>query len=138
MSEMATGLVRFRNYHANFKERYPFDEKLYTEETAKEVQRIFQIWETCRANVKERLAKRGESEKDEGFLFGRFGIVDAMFCPLMFRIQTYNLFGKIEGENCREYVQHMLNLAPMKEWETEGIKENINIPEYDFYPSPMP
>ena len=49
-----------------------------------------------------------------------FTAVDAFYAPVVFRIQTYGL--KMNGE-VNQYVQHILSLTSMKEWQSDAIKE---------------
>jgi glutathione S-transferase len=55
------------------------------------------------------------------FLAGRdFGIVDAFFCPVAFRVRTYDIrLGAVAGA----YVERLLQLPAMREWEAAGLAE---------------
>ena len=54
------------------------------------------------------------------FLCGKFGAVDAFFCPVAFRWQTY---GFELSQRSREYVQRLLALPGMKEWYAAALAE---------------
>lgn len=55
------------------------------------------------------------------FLAGkRFGIVDAFFCPVAYRVRTYDI---PLGAAARDYVQRLLDLPAMREWESAGLAE---------------
>ena len=55
------------------------------------------------------------------FLGGRdFGIVDAFFCPVAFRVLTYDL--KL-GAMAASYVERLLQLPAMQEWQAAGLAE---------------
>jgi glutathione S-transferase len=55
------------------------------------------------------------------FLAGKsFGAVDAFFCPVAFRVQTYGL--KLP-KPCMDYVERLLNLESMKRWYDAALKE---------------
>ena len=55
------------------------------------------------------------------FLAGkRFGIVDAFFAPVAFRLQTY---GVTLGEAADAYARRLLELPAMREWEAEALRE---------------
>jgi glutathione S-transferase len=55
------------------------------------------------------------------FLGGRdFGIVDAFFCPVAFRVLTYDL--KL-GATAASYVERLLQLPAMREWQAAGLAE---------------
>jgi glutathione S-transferase len=55
------------------------------------------------------------------FLAGaHFGAVDAFFCPVAFRLQTYGL-SLAAGPN--EYARRLLQLAPMQRWYEQALLE---------------
>jgi glutathione S-transferase len=63
------------------------------------------------------------------FLAGRnFTAVDAFFCPVAFRIQSYNL--PIAGRS-RDYVQRLLSLPAMQSWSKAGIAETSREPNHE-------
>lgn len=69
----------------------------------KEIERIDTLWQGFRRN---HLA--------EGpFLCGRFGIIDAMFLPVVFRFRSY---GVELGGSAQAYASHMLSLEATREW----------------------
>jgi glutathione S-transferase len=71
-----------------------------------DIKRICEIWETA-----------------EGpFLFGEFGLVDAMYAPVVGRFQTYDV--KLTGK-ARAYYDAMLALAAFKQWYHEASLENF-------------
>lgn len=76
-----------------------------------EIDRIIEIWEDCRD------AFGGGGD----FLFGNFSIADAMFAPVVFRFETYQI---PVSEKARAYMDHMLGLSAMKEWTVESIAED--------------
>ena len=77
-SEMATGFPQLRTHLSCHPfARVPGFER--TAETQAEVDRVFEIWRTC-------LDQHGGP-----FLFGRFGIVDCMYFPVITRFQTYDV-----------------------------------------------
>ena len=49
-----------------------------------------------------------------------FTAVDAFYAPVVFRIQTYGL---TMHEEVNQYVQHILSLTSMKEWQSDALKE---------------
>lgn len=75
-------------------------------ETEWEIRRIFQIWRELRQDS-------GSTE----FLCGHFGIVDAMFTPVVFRFRRYgiaipsDLAGYVQSVLAYEHVQHWMELA---------------------------
>ena len=71
-------------------------------ETQWEIQRVFQIWRN--------LKKAGGANK---FLCGNFGIVDAMFVPVVFRFRR---FGIAIPPDLQEYVAAVLEYPYVKQW----------------------
>jgi glutathione S-transferase len=56
------------------------------------------------------------------FLAGAtFGIVDAFFCPVAYRVRTYDI---PLGRTALGYVQRLLELPAMREWEAAGLAEH--------------
>jgi len=47
------------------------------------VERILEIWGNARRKTIERASEEGSKVKDEGFLCGEFGVVDAFFWPVL-------------------------------------------------------
>ncbi len=63
------------------------------------------------------------------FLAGAlFNAVDAFFCPVAFRVQTYSL---PLSPRSREYVDRLLALSAMKEWYEAGIAEPFREPNHE-------
>ena len=63
------------------------------------------------------------------FLAGRdFSNVDAFYCPVAFRAQTYGLPLKSEA---KAYVERLLTLPAMREWYEVGLKETWRIESYE-------
>lgn len=92
-------------------------------EAEREIERIQSLWQQCRT----RFGANGE------WLFGQFSIADAMYAPIALRFDGY---GVPMDDGAREYVQTVLNQAPIMEWieagkrETEVIEEDeIAIPD---------
>lgn len=73
-----------------------------TPETQEEIQRIFAIWNQLR-----------EVSGSTQFLCGDFGIVDAMFVPVVFRFRRYGIAVPAELQG---YVEKILTYAPVQEW----------------------
>ncbi|MDP3815040.1 glutathione S-transferase [Pseudomonas sp.] len=78
-------------------------------ETQGEIQRICQIWRNL-------LAISGSSE----FLCGNFGIVDAMYVPVIFRLRRY---GIALPADLQGYANNILNYAPVQQWVKLALKE---------------
>ena len=80
-----------------------------------DIRRIEDIWRDCRTGF----AKRGK------FLFGKFGIADAMFAPVVTRFETY----KIEvAKDTRDYMNNVMNTSAFKAWKDAALKEPWIVP----------
>lgn len=73
-----------------------------TADTEFEIQRIFSIWTSL-------LSLSGSND----FLCGNFGIVDAMFVPVVFRFRRYGI--SIPSE-LKAYVANVLHYTPVRQW----------------------
>jgi glutathione S-transferase len=78
------------------------------------VKRIEEIWTGCRA-------RRGGP-----FLFGRFGAADAMYAPVVARLNTY---GIEIGRDALRYMEVMMALPAWAEWRAASIAEPWIVPE---------
>ncbi|MDX5366535.1 MAG: glutathione S-transferase, partial [Alphaproteobacteria bacterium] len=56
--------------------------------------------------------------QDHGFLFGRFGVADAMYAPVVTRFQTYGVDLAALGDDgtARAYMEAILTLPAMRDW----------------------
>lgn len=107
-SEMHSGFFHLREYCSM---NCAVRARLYTmtDELQTDIQRINSLFN-------EGLARFGGP-----FLAGkRFTAVDAMFAPVIFRIQTYDL--EIKGD-ASSYVSRMLALPAMKQWYAQALSE---------------
>jgi glutathione S-transferase len=68
-----------------------------------EIDRILEIWSDCRRQF-------GAGGK---FLFGRFGIADAMYAPVVTRFATYGV--ELTG-SVRDYSEAVQDLPSLKDW----------------------
>jgi glutathione S-transferase len=75
-----------------------------------EIDRILEIWSDCR----QRFGAGGD------FLFGRFGIADAMYAPVVTRFATYGI--ELAGAE-REYSNAVHALPSLQEWTKAGQAE---------------
>lgn len=82
-----------------------------------DIGRVQAIWEECRR----------ENKKTGPFLFGPFTVADAMYAPVVFRFNTYDI--PVKGE-AKAYFETMLNLPAMKEWAEAGKKESWVINQF--------
>ena len=102
-SEMHAGFADLRRELPMDCRRAP-SPQAYSAAAAADIERIRTIWRECR----QAHAKSGE------WLFGKFGIVDAMFAPVVLRLHAYAVPG-IDGPE-REYMNTVLNLPALREW----------------------
>ncbi len=73
-----------------------------TAETRLEIMRVFAIWSQLR-----------EVSGSTQFLCGDFGIVDAMFVPVVFRFRRYGIAIPAQWQG---YVEKILGYAPVQQW----------------------
>ena len=72
-----------------------------------EIERITSMWRDCRKRFS------GAAAKDDGFLFGQFSAVDAMYAPVVTRLRTYAV--PVDSDT-DAYCKAVLAYPPMKEW----------------------
>ncbi|KAF9359349.1 hypothetical protein BGX26_012553 [Mortierella sp. AD094] len=125
-SEMATSFGPIRNYAMNIRERRAFDPELYNDKVEKDIRRLSGIWEDLRS-------KAATKEGDEGYLFGRFTALDAMYAPVMFRLRSYDLLPKVQGKHAAAYVERILSNEYVREWEELSKQEKEIIPRDELY-----
>lgn len=82
----------------------------------RDIARVLAIWNDL-------LARSGGP-----WLCGGFGIVDAMFAPVVIRFRGYGV--ELSGE-AREYVRHMLAMPEMREWIAAGVAESERLEKYE-------
>jgi glutathione S-transferase len=76
----------------------------------RDIARVEQVWTETRS----RFGFGGH------LLFGAFSIADAFFAPVAFRFRTY---GVTPAGVAGDYLQALLDLPGMKEWEAEGATD---------------
>ena len=64
------------------------------------------------------------SGADGDFLFGAFGIADAMYAPVMFRFLSYGV--ALDGVE-RAYVDTLRALPAIQEWVAEALTEPLAV-----------
>jgi len=90
----------------------------HSPEALADAQRVQEIWREARA-------KFGAGGP---FLFGRFGVADAMYAPVVVRFRTY---APPLDAVARAYVEAMWNFAPMRAWIDGARAESWRIAEYE-------
>ena len=83
-------------------------------EAQADVDRIVSIWRTCR----ERFGSGGD------FLFGRFGIADAMYTPVATRFRTWGIPAE---PTAQRYIDAVLAYPHFREWEKAALEETERI-----------
>lgn len=105
--EMVSGFSHLRN-QCPMNMRRPCKKLEKDPGLAKDVARIEQMW-------------TGHLKRYGGpFLFGDFSIADAMFAPVVNRLDVYEL---TQDDMVLSYMNHMKSLDPWKEWEEAGRAE---------------
>jgi glutathione S-transferase len=118
-AEMHAGFGALREHMSmNIRARYPGRGR--TPECLADIAHILAIWTDCRA----RFGGGGD------FLFGRFGIADAMFSPVVLRFQTYDV--ALAGA-ARAYAEAILALPALREWVADAVAETERIEKLDLY-----
>jgi glutathione S-transferase len=117
-AEMHSGFQALRNVmNMNIRARYPGFAR--APEVDGQVSRIKQLW----ADLRARHASQGD------FLCGRFGIVDAMFAPVVTRFRTYDV--KLTGV-ARAYSDAVFAHPAMTGWLAEAEKDTFVVPAYEY------
>jgi len=116
-AEMHAGSDALRQHMSmNIRARRPG--KGRTPECLADVERILAIWTDCRA----RFGAGGD------FLFGHFGIADAMYAPVVLRFQTYGV--ALTG-TAKDYADAVLALPAVQEWVADGVAETERIEMFE-------
>ena len=116
-TEMHAGFGALRQHMSmNIRARYPGMGR--TAECLADIERIVAIWTACRA----RFGSGGD------FLFGRFGIADAMYAPVVLRFQTY---GVALAGAAQDYADAVLALPAVREWVTDALAETERIAQFE-------
>jgi glutathione S-transferase len=116
-AEMHSGFQVLRE-HLGMSIRASRPRDWFPPDVRREIARIIAMWQEART----RYGAGGP------FLFGHFTIADAMLAPVAFRFRTYGV--KPEGE-ARAYLETMLALPAMRQWEEAARSEPHAIPKFD-------
>lgn len=81
------------------------------EDVARDVARVVALWRDARA-------RHGAGGP---FLFGAFSGADAMYAPVVTRLDTYSI--PVDGET-RAYMDAVLSLPSFREWRAAGLTES--------------
>jgi glutathione S-transferase len=80
-----------------------------------DVRRIEDIWRECR----QKFGKGGR------FLFGKFGIADAMYAPVVSRFDTY--LAPV-ADDTRAYMDNVMHSEAFRSWKDSALKETWIVP----------
>ena len=80
-----------------------------------DVARVEDIWRQCRV----KFAKGGK------FLFGKFSIADAMYAPVVTRLDTYDIQ---VADDTRAYMDSVMNSSAFGAWKEAALKEQWIVP----------
>ncbi|HMN36214.1 MAG TPA: glutathione S-transferase family protein [Hyphomicrobium sp.] len=84
------------------------------------IARIEEIWRTTRARF-------GQPD-GAGFLFGAFNAADAMYAPVVTRLDTYQI---PVAADTQSYMQSVLAYPPFQAWRSAALAEPWTISEYE-------
>ena len=90
-------------------------------DVAADVARIDAIWTQTRAEF-------GDPSSVRPYLFGDFSVADAMFAPIVWRLNSYNV---PLSSAAQAYLNNMLNHPHMQAWRDAAIAETTALPHYD-------
>ena len=90
-----------------------------SEDVQQDINRVEAIWRDAR----DRFGEGGP------FLFGAFGLADAMFAPVAFRFASY---GVTVGEQASQYCAALLAHPFMVEWRAAALAEPWMIPAFEL------
>jgi glutathione S-transferase len=108
-AEMHSGFVWLRSAcPMNLGRRYAARDR--GEAVARDAARIQEIWREARA----RFGAGGP------FLFGAFSAADAMYAPVVIRLDTYSI---PVGSVCRAYMDAILSLPAFTQWRDAALRE---------------
>lgn len=110
-AEMHSGFQDLRrDMPMSILERFPGEG--HSEGALANARRVIEIWRGARHRFGRQAAQ------DHGFLFGRFGVADAMYAPVVTRFQTYGVDLEALGDDgtARAYMEAILTLPAMRDW----------------------
>lgn len=117
-AEMHAGFTALRQ-HMPMNIRSKFPDEGRKPGVKEDIDRITALWRQCRSRY----------GADGAFLFGRFGIADAMFAPVVSRFRTY---GVALGEVEQAYADAVWALETMQEWAKAAANEPMVIDSAEF------
>ncbi len=82
-----------------------------------EIDRVIEIWTSCR-----------EAARSGSFLFGAFGMADAMYAPVVLRFTLYQVALPAVAQ---AYVDAMLALPSMQKWIADALEESDVLTQFE-------
>jgi glutathione S-transferase len=121
-NEMHAGFLPLRR-HFPMNMRSVFDRAIIPEAQG-DIDRITSLWRDCRRRY-------GHSSENGGgaFLFGAFGIADAMFAPVVSRFRTFKV--PLDGE-VEAYARAITAWPAFQEWLASARNEPMIIEQWEF------
>jgi len=113
-NEMHAGFLSFRNA-CPMNLRRPPKPIVLSDEVRADIARLEDIWRDCRRAY-------GQGGK---FLFGSFCIADAMFAPVVTRLETYAI---AVSADTRAYMDTLLATPAFQKWKSAALKETWILP----------
>lgn len=113
-NEMHAGFSALRNA-CPINLRRPRKSVVMSDAIMGDVERIEDIWRQCRA----KFGKGGT------YLFGKFGIADAMFAPVVTRLDTYDI---PVAADSRAYMNNVMDSEAFRSWKEAALKETWIVP----------
>lgn len=108
VSEMHSGFSSLRS-QLSMDIRLRIEIRHLTPQTIEDIKRILFLWTEA--------LKRSKGP----FLFGKFGIVDAFFAPVVFRFISYGVH--IQSPTIKNYIDAVQNNEHVKKWVDAALKE---------------
>ena len=122
-SEMHSGFTALRTQLPMNSRRQP-DGYRWDEAAQRDLDRVQALWREL----------RGAHGAGGDFLFGPFGIVDAMFAPVAIRFDGY---GVALDDTAAAYVQALFTLPAMREWRQAAAQESEHVAATDALHRPL-
>jgi glutathione S-transferase len=120
VAEMHSGFMSIRDeLPQNIRARNPLEQSQLSGLCRSEIQRVNEIWKTCRR----------EYSDDGPWLFGSLSIADVMYAPVALRFVTYSI--PVAGP-ADEYIRGIQELEPIKEWATLSEAESESLEFIDM------
>ena len=117
-AEMHSGFGAIRQaMPMNLRARYPGFAR--SADVERQVARVKELW----ADLRARFGRGGE------YLCGEFGVVDAMYAPVVARFRSYDV--KLAGA-CADYAAAVWRHPAVAGWVETAAREELRIPAYEF------